>query len=122
MPGRKKILIVRDFSFEKMVKRVQGAYSIFCDKFMYTDTNSEYFISDNKAFMDVLVTANRHEVMMCCVVDQELVKKLPAISVKSKPKSLRSPKRRKPNYGKEIPQNMRHSPRQSYKNRCQKAK
>jgi hypothetical protein len=60
--------IVRDFSFEKMVKRIQGAYSIFCDKFMYKDTNSEYLISDNEAFIDVLVTANRHEVVMCCVV------------------------------------------------------
>jgi hypothetical protein len=45
---------------------------------MYKDTNSEYLISDNEAFMDVLATANRHEVVMCCVVDQELVlKKLP---------------------------------------------
>ena len=93
MPGRSRILIVRDFSFEKMIERVQGAYSIFCDKFMYKDTNSEYLISDNEAFMSVLATANMHEVVMCCVVDQEQVfKKLPAISVpKSKPKSLRSP-------------------------------
>jgi hypothetical protein len=44
--------------------------------------------------MDVLATANRHEVMVCCVVDQELLKKLPAIYVPiSKPKSLRLPKR-----------------------------
>ena len=94
MPGRSRILIVHDFSFEKMVKRVQGAYSIFCDKFMYKDTNSEYLISDNEAFMDVLVTANRHEVVMCCLSDQKLVKKLPEISVKPKPKSLRSSKRK----------------------------
>jgi hypothetical protein len=75
VPGRSRILIVHDFSFEKMVQRVHGAYSIFCDKFLYKDKNSEYLISDNEAFMDVLATANRHEVVMCCVVDQKKILK-----------------------------------------------
>ena len=76
---------------------------------MYTDTNSEYLISDNEAFMSVLATANMHEVVMCCVVDQEQVfKKLPAISdPKSKPKSLRPHNDHRhakdPNYVKDIP-------------------
>ncbi len=69
---RRRIIIDREFAIEKMVKRVEGDYSIFCDKLMYKDTNSEYLISDNEAFMNVLVTANMHEVVMCCVVDQEL--------------------------------------------------
>jgi hypothetical protein len=62
---------------------------------MYKDTNSEYLISVNETFMEILVTADMHKVVMCCVVDKELVKKLPAISVKSKPKSLRSLKRKR---------------------------